>query len=85
MTSHVSNMKPLDRLQVAAFHAAYKSGTEYDNNQRFVNAVCKTSDEKFKMAIKINPKLVNLWLDKYGLKHKRGRDANKLKKLHTNA
>ena len=75
-----SNMKAISRLQVAAFHAAFKSGTEYDNNQRFVNAVCKTSDEKFKMAIKANPQLVDLWLDKYGLKHKRGCDANKLKR-----
>ena len=75
-----SNMKPLDRLQVAAFHAAFKSGTEYETAQRFANAICKTSDDKFQAAIKANPQLVDLWLDKYGLKHKRGRDANKLKR-----
>jgi len=80
-----SNMKAISRLQVAAFHAAFKSGTEYETAQRFANAICKTSDDKFQAAIKANPQLVDLWLDKYGLKHKRGRDANKLKKLRTNA
>lgn len=52
-----------DILQVRAFHVAYRLLKELPVNERFITAICQTSDDRFKNA---NPALIAEWDIKYG-------------------
>ena len=57
-----SHLKGLEILQVRAFHAAYKLLYDLPAAERFITAICQTSDEKFKEAdqAKIADKLAKI-------------------------
>ncbi len=55
-------MKVEDRLQVRAFYAAHKLLSHLPKEERFLTAICQTSDERYAIAKKENPELVKQWI-----------------------
>lgn len=66
-TSVELTIKQRNRVQVCAFQAIYKAlrndGTT--SEERFVTAICQTSDDTFATIAKNNPSLIRKWLKKY--------------------
>lgn len=54
---------PTDRMQVAAFFASYKMLYHLSKEERFLTAICLTSDDRLRDA---DPALVDEWLRDYG-------------------
>ena len=62
------NLTQRDILQVRAFKAAYKLLYDLPNEERFITAICLTSDEKFEKA---EPAKIKEWEIAYLRKAKR--------------
>lgn len=58
-----SQLEGLEILQVRAFHAAYKLLHDLPPAERFITAICQTSDDAFAKADKT---LIEQWEQEYG-------------------
>ncbi len=54
-----------DILQVNAFRAAYKLLKDLPKDERFITAICQTSDDRFAEAIEKRPELIEQWMNEY--------------------
>lgn len=53
---------PKDRLSLRAFHAFYRMLYDLPNDERFLKAICYSSDEALSRAPRT---LINKWIKKY--------------------
>jgi len=58
----VAGLTKLDILQVRAFHAAYRLLYDLPVEERFITAICQTSDDAFIMGDKAK---IAEWLENY--------------------
>jgi len=63
-----------DRLQVGAFQARFRLLSDVSPDERFLTAICETSDHRFDEAMEKHPELIDQWIERYGRKKNHTRD-----------